>query len=84
MLVFVPVSPFSDISFYGLFTLTSAQQLFFIGGVAISVGVFTYSRRVMMTVGQGIMEISPVAALVVVWAHSIVLFCFLPKALNGS
>ena len=26
--VFVPVSPFSDISFYGLFHLTSAQQLF--------------------------------------------------------
>ena len=42
--VFVPVSPFSDISIFGWFNLSSAQQLFFIGGVAISVGVFTYSN----------------------------------------
>ena len=80
--VFVPVSPFSDISFMGLFNLTSAQQLFFIGGVAISVGVFTYSKRVMTTVGEGIMELSPVAALVVVWAHSIVLFLFASQGLE--
>ena len=80
--VFVPVSPFSDISFMGVFKLTSAQQLFFIGSVAISVGVFTYSKRVMMTVGEGIMELSPVAALVVVWAHSIVLFLFASQGLE--
>ena len=80
--VFVPVSPFSDISFMGIFKLTSAQQLFFIGGVAISVGVFTYSKRVMTTVGEGIMELSPVAALVVVWAHSIVLFLFASQGLE--
>jgi len=81
--VFVPVSPFSDISFYGIFKLTSAQQLFFIGGVAIAVGVFTYSKRVMMTVGEGIMELSPVAALIVVWSHSIVLFLFASQGLEG-
>jgi len=74
--VFVPVSPFSDITFLGLFTLSAAQQLFFLGGLAIAVGVFTYSKRVMMTVGSGIMELSPVAALVAVWSHSIVLFLF--------
>jgi PiT family inorganic phosphate transporter len=81
--VFVPVSPFSDISFYGLFHLTSAQQLFFIGAVAISIGVFTYSKKVMMTVGTGIFDLSPVAALVVVWAHSIVLFLFASQGLEG-
>ena len=81
--VFVPVSPFSDISFYGLFHLSSAQQLFFIGSVAISIGVFTYSKKVMMTVGTGIFELSPVAALVVVWAHSIVLFLFSSQNLEG-
>jgi len=80
--VFVPVSPFSDISFYGIFKLTSAQQLFFIGGIAIAVGVFTYSKRVMMTVGEGIMELSPVAALIVVWSHSIVLFLFASQGLE--
>ena len=81
--VFVPVSPFSDISIFGWFNLSSAQQLFFIGGVAISVGVFTYSKRVMMTVGEGIMELSPVAALVAVSSHSIVLFLFSSQNLEG-
>jgi PiT family inorganic phosphate transporter len=80
--VFVPVSPFSDISFYGWFTLSSAQQLFFIGAVAIAVGVFTYSRRVMATVGEGIFKLSPVAAFVVVSAHSVVLFLFSSQRLQ--
>jgi len=81
--VFVPVSPFSDISFYGWFTLSSAQQLFFIGAVAIAVGVFTYSRRVMETVGEGIFRLSPVSAFAVVSAHSVVLFLFASQGLQN-
>lgn len=81
--VFVPVSPFSDISIFGMFNLTSAQQLFFLGGVAIAIGVFTYSKRVMMTVGEGIIELSPVAAFVAVWSHSIVLFLFASQGLEA-
>jgi PiT family inorganic phosphate transporter len=80
--VFVPVSPFSDISFYGWFKLSSAQQLFFIGAVAIALGVFTYSRRVMATVGESIFKLSPVAAFVVVFAHSVVLFLFASQRLQ--
>ena len=80
--VFVPVSPFSDISFYGWFKLSSAQQLFFIGAVAIAVGVFTYSKRVMATVGEGIFKLSPVAAFAVVFAHSVVLFLFASQRLQ--
>lgn len=80
--VFVPVSPFSTISFHGLFSLTSAQQLFFIGSIAIAVGVFTYSKRVMMTVGRGIFHLSPVAAFVCVIAHAIVLFLFASQDLE--
>lgn len=80
--VFVPVSPFSDISFYGWFTLSSAQQLFFMGAVAIAVGVFTYSKRVMATVGEGIFRLSPVAAFAVVSAHSVVLFLFASQGLQ--
>jgi PiT family inorganic phosphate transporter len=80
--VFVPVSPFSSISFYDLFSLTSAQQLFFIGSLAIAVGVFTYSKRVMLTVGRGIFQLSPVAAFVCVIAHSIVLFLFASQGLE--
>ncbi len=81
--VFVPVSPFSDISLFGWITLSSAQQLFFIGGVAIAVGVFTYSRRVMETVGGGIISLSPVDAFVVVTAHSTVLFLFASQSLES-
>ena len=81
--VFVPVSPFSDISFYGWFKLSSAQQLFFIGAIAIAVGVFTYSKRVMATVGEGIFKLSPVAAFVVVSAHSVVLFLFASQGLQN-
>jgi PiT family inorganic phosphate transporter len=80
--VFIPVSPFTDISFGSLLELSATQQLFFIGGVAIAVGVFTYSKRVMNTVGSGIMDLSPVAALVAVSAHSIVLFLFSSQGLE--
>jgi len=81
--VFVPVSPLTDISFFGLFKLTSTQQLFFIGGIAIGVGVLTYSRKVMTTVGEGIMKLSPISALVVVSAHSLVLFLFASQGLEA-
>jgi phosphate/sulfate permease len=57
--------------------------LFFIGAVAIAVGVFTYSKRVMATVGQGIFKLSPVAAFVVVSAHSVVLFLFASQGLQN-
>jgi PiT family inorganic phosphate transporter len=80
--VFIPISPLSDLSFFGLFSLSAAQQLFCLGGVAIAVGVLTYSKRVMTTVGSGIMDLSPVAALVAVWSHSIVLFLFSSQTLE--
>ncbi len=79
--VFVPVSPFADINILGLFSLSASQQLFFLGGLAIALGVFTYSKRVMMTVGEGIFRLSPVAAFVVVMSHSLVLFLFASERL---
>lgn len=81
--VFVPSSPFTDFNVLGLFTLTSIQQLFLIGGIAIGVGVLTYSKRVMMTVGRGLLPLSPVAAWVVVMSHSIVLFLFASQGLES-
>lgn len=81
--VFVPVASFSDISFGGLFHFSAAQQLFFLGGIAIASGVLTYSKRVMTTVGSGIMDLSPVAALVAVWSHSIILFLFSSQSLEA-
>lgn len=79
--VFVPISPFQDISFLS-FQLSSAQQLFFIGGVAISVGIFTYSKKVMETVGNDLYTLSPIAALIVVLASSLVLFLFASQSLE--
>ncbi len=80
--VFVTSSPFSDFSVFGLATFTAAQQLFLIGGLAIAVGVLTYSKRVMLTVGGGLMPLSPVAAWVVVVAHSLVLILFASEGLE--
>ncbi len=80
--VFVPVSPFTDFEVADLFTLSSVQQLFLFGAIAIAVGVFTYSKRVMLTVGQELLPLTPIAAWVVVIAHSIVLFLFASQGLE--
>ena len=61
--VFVPISPFTDISISSFFIFSSKEQLFLLGGLAIAVGVFTYSKKVMFTVGNDLLKMSPVAAL---------------------
>jgi PiT family inorganic phosphate transporter len=80
--VFVHSSPFTDFSIGDLFTISSVQQLFLLGAVAISVGVYTYSKNVMLTVGRGLVPLSPVAAWVVVVAQSVVLFLFASASLE--
>ena len=80
--VFVEVSPFTNFSLAGWITLSSIQQLFLIGAIAVAVGVFTYSKQVMLTVGAKILPMSPVAAWVVVMAHSIVLFVFASQGIE--
>jgi PiT family inorganic phosphate transporter len=81
--VFVPVSPFTEFELGALGTFSSVQQLFLLGAVAIAVGVITYSKRVMLTVGGRLLPMSPVAAWVVVVAHSIVLFVFSSQELES-
>jgi len=81
--VFINSSPFKDITLTGLFHLSSIQQLFLLGGIAIAIGVFTFSKKVMMTVGSGIFKLSPVTALVVVLASSITLFLFASQGLHN-
>jgi PiT family inorganic phosphate transporter len=80
--VFVPANPFTDLSFNSLFTLSGTQSLFLLGAIAISIGVFTYSFKVMMTVGNDLFKLTPVAALVVVLSESVVLFLFASKGLE--
>jgi PiT family inorganic phosphate transporter len=80
--VFVPAAPFGDLEVFGLFRLNAAQQLFLLGGIAISVGVFTYSKRVMLTVGSDLFRLSPISALIVVLAQALVLFIFSSEGLE--
>lgn len=80
--VFTKASPFTSISITEGLKISGTQQLFLLGGIAIAVGVFTYSKRVMMTVGKNIFKISPIAALIVVLSSSTVLFLFASEALK--
>jgi len=80
--VFVPAFNLDDLDL-GIFTLNSAQQLFLLGGMAIAVGIITYSKKVMETVGANIVQLNSEAAMVVVLAQSLVLFIFSSSALSS-
>ncbi len=80
--VFVPAQPFSDLVVFDNISVSGTQQLFLIGGMAIAVGIFTYSKKVMETVGGSLMKLNPQAALVVVLSQAMVLFLFASKGLE--
>ena len=73
--VFISSNPFETIDI-GIFRLKDIQVLFLVGSIFIAIGICTYSYRVMKTVGNDIFKLSPLAALIVVFAESIVLFIF--------
>jgi inorganic phosphate transporter, PiT family len=81
--VFVTVSPFNDLNVFGLGTISGQQVLFLVGALAIAVGVYTYSERVMRTVGNDLFKLTPVAALIVVLAESLVLYIFASQGLKN-
>lgn len=81
--VFVPSIPLETVDF-GIFKMTGAQQLFFLGAIAIAAGVLTYSRKVMETVGNSLLELSSEAAFVVVLSQALVLFIFLQPHSQAS
>jgi PiT family inorganic phosphate transporter len=81
--VFVNAAPFREVGIAGLLRLSGEEQLFLLGGIAIAVGVYTYSRRVMLTVGGSLMTLSPLSALVVVVANALVLFVFSSQELSA-
>jgi PiT family inorganic phosphate transporter len=81
--VFVSAEPFGPLDFFGLFTLSGAQVLFLIGAIAISVGIITYSHKVMDTVGESLLKLSPITALIVVLSESLVLFIFSSQSLQA-
>ncbi len=79
--VFLPAFHLKDLDL-GLFTLDSSQQLFLLGGISVAAGILTYSKRVMETLGNNILELSAEAALVVVLAQALVLFIFSSSSLS--
>jgi len=80
--VFVPVANFPTIRIASFLEFTGTQLLFTLGGFAIAAGVFTYSQKVMDTLGKSLFKLSPIAALIVVLAHSLVLFIFSSERLG--
>lgn len=80
--VFIPVEPFPEIQL-GQFRVTSAHQLVLLGGLSIALGVFTFSRGVMETVGGELGSLSSTTALITVLAHSLVLFMFASRSLEA-
>ncbi|TVQ35410.1 MAG: anion permease [Spirochaetaceae bacterium] len=80
--VFVPASPFTDLRLLGV-SITGTQQLFLVGGLATAVGVVTYSKRVMLTVGSALFKLSPITAFVVIASTATVLFLFASEGLEA-
>ena len=79
--VFVDANPLQSVSFKYLH-LSGTQLLFLIGSLAVSVGIFTRSHKIMRTIGKKIMVMTPVAAWIVVISQSIVLFIFASQGLE--
>ncbi len=80
--VFVTANPFKDLNLFNIYRITGTQILFLFGGLAIALGIYTYSYKVMKTVGKDLFKLSPSAALVVVFAESLVLFIFASESLQ--
>jgi len=80
--IFVSVSPFKDIVLFNSIKITGLQQLYFWGAASIAVGICTYSRKVMNTVGTDLYKLSPITGLIVVLAESIVLYLFGSRGLQ--
>jgi PiT family inorganic phosphate transporter len=71
-----------DLNIMGFRVLSGQQALFLAGGAAIGLGIVTYSRRTMDTIGKSMLKLSAEAAIVIVLAQSIVLFVFSSKGLQ--
>lgn len=81
--VFVESCPFQPLNFGDLITLSPQQVLFFLGSIAISVGILTYSKKVIMTVGNNLMKMTPIVAWIVVLSQAIVLLLFSSVGLHN-
>lgn len=81
--IFVDSNPFTTVKLNASFSLTGTQILFLIGALAISSGIITYSHKVINTVGNNLMKMSPLMAWVVVVSQALVLFMFASPNLHN-
>jgi PiT family inorganic phosphate transporter len=81
--MFASAPLFKDLNIANIIVVSSVQQLFLLGGVAIAIGIFTYGNNVMETVGTDLYKISPITGFVVVFAEFIVLFLFTSQSLEA-
>jgi inorganic phosphate transporter, PiT family len=74
--VFLTSSPFKDIAITSELIISPAQQLFFVGALAIVSGILTYSKYTTDTVGTKIFKLTPTSSLASILGASVVLFLF--------
>lgn len=60
----------------GQLNLLTTNQAVIIGGVSIALGVLTFSKRVMMTVGKGVVDLSPISGFVSVLAAALTVYIY--------
>ena len=80
--MFASAPLFKDLNVANIIIISSVQQLFLLGGLAIAIGIFTYGNNVMETVGTDLYKISPITGFVVVLAEFIVLWLFTSQSLE--
>ncbi len=80
--VFADSSPFKSVNIGTYIHLSGVQILFLLGGISISVGIMTYSKKVILTVGNNLMKMTPLVALVVVLSQALTLFLFSSQSLQ--
>ena len=73
--VYLGLDLFAAVSI-GPFELSEARILALFGGVAMSLGVITYSRRVILTVGRDLVKLDAITALIAVTAQAVVVDFF--------
>lgn len=81
--VFIQSCPFKTLRFGDILSLSPIQVLFLLGAIAISVGIFTYSHKVIKTVGNNLMRMSPTVALIIVLSQAAVLLLFSSVTLHN-
>lgn len=81
--MFISVPLFENISFFGLFAISGVQQLFFLGSMAIAVGIFTHGDHLMYSINSDFYKISPISGFAIVTAELLVFILFTSEALES-